>query len=220
MALIKGIGGFLNDLTGVTSSSSQAFRQSRALSNLSFEQEKYFAENAHQLEAQDLAKAGYNPALTATNSSASSIASSGGTGNAGFTGTSAGLNPLQLIDAFNSTRATSAQTKLQEAEGEAVKYQGLSNLANAIGKMIENKYMDQSQKTQLKLLQANITKTLEETSNVKMDWGIKQAQYENLSLDSERKMWENMKVKSDIEFYNKFGITKDQAYDLLTRRHK
>lgn len=162
MGLWSSVGGFLNDITGVSSASNRAYNQSTKLSNLSFEQEKYFAQNAHQMEAQDLLKAGYNPALTTGASSAGSIASDGGTGNAGYTGSSAGINPLSIIDAINTTKQTNADTKLKEETAETTKFQGLLNWANAVGKMLENEKYPQKFKAELQKTYAEITKSLKE----------------------------------------------------------
>lgn len=115
---LNAIGSGLNALTGVTSSSNQAFSQSKYLAGLSFNQQKWMASNAHQLEMQDLAKAGLNPALTTQSASAGSIASAGGTSNGGNTGTSAGVTPLSILDAINTTRQTNAQNNNLTAGAE------------------------------------------------------------------------------------------------------
>lgn len=117
MGLFSSIGGIINDLTGVSSSANQGFKYSQALSNLNFEQQKYFAQNAHQLEAQDLKKAGYNPALTATGGSGASASGGGGiSGNGGSPTANIFGIMSELAGVFNATKQTNANTQLQGAQ--------------------------------------------------------------------------------------------------------
>lgn len=92
------------------------FSYQKQLSNLNFKQQKYFAENAHQMEMADLEAAGLNPALTATGGSG---ASASGGGIPGAQGTQAAdiLGGLKtLIDAKNQTSATKSQNDLNRAQ--------------------------------------------------------------------------------------------------------
>ena len=117
MGLFSSIGGIINDLTGVSSSASQGFKYSQALSNLNFEQQKYFAQNAHQLEMADLQKAGLNPALTAKGGSGASASGGGGiAGNGGSPTANIFGIMSELAGVFNATKQTNANTQLQGAQ--------------------------------------------------------------------------------------------------------
>ena len=124
---LSSIGSAFNDLTGITSSANQAFQQNLALAHLSNAYSKEFAKNAHQWEMNDLQKAGLNPALTATGTSAGAIASSGGNGNSGSVGTSA-MSPIDIVSALNQTSATKHSNQLQDAQGEFAKAQALATI--------------------------------------------------------------------------------------------
>lgn len=167
MGFLSSIGGLLNDLTGITSSSNAAFKQSKKLANLSFEQEKYFAGNAHQLEMNDLAQAGLNPALTTASSSAGSIASDGGTGNAGYTGSSASISPLDIVGTINTTRAVTADNKLKEQQGNAQEMYGLAQMVNALTGMKNLKWIDKQQKATLDETLKRINLIIEQTKSEK-----------------------------------------------------
>ena len=117
MGLFSSIGGIINDLTGVSSSAKKGFQYSQALSNLNFEQQKYFAQNAHQLEMADLQKAGLNPALTATGGSGASASGGGGIpGNGGSPTANIFGIMSELAGVFNATKQTNANTQLQGAQ--------------------------------------------------------------------------------------------------------
>ena len=92
------------------------FSYQKQLSNMNFEQQKYFAQNAHQLEAEDLKKAGYNPALTATGGSGASASGGGIPGAQGIQPVDILTGFKTLIDAKNQTSATQSQNELNRAE--------------------------------------------------------------------------------------------------------
>lgn len=122
------IGKALNQITGATDSSNAAFSQSKTLANMSYAQQKEFAQNAHQWEMQDLQKAGLNPALTTGASSAGAIAGGGSTGNSGNVGSG---NLLDVVGMINNTRLTNADIKLKEQEGQAALINANANSTNA-----------------------------------------------------------------------------------------
>ncbi len=123
MGLFSSVGGFINDLTGASSSAAKQNKYQLGLNALSYQQQKEFAQNAHQWEADDLEKAGFNRALTATGSSAGAIAGSGSTG--GQAGSQMG-NLAGLLSgisgAINETRSTTANAELlnEQRKGIAV----------------------------------------------------------------------------------------------------
>ena len=125
----SGIGKLMNNLTGVTSSSKQAYQQTAALQNMSYEQQKEFAQNAHQWEMKDLAKAGLNPALTTQASSAGAVAGGGSTGGQGNVGTSGGT-PMEMIQALNTTSATQHQNELYDQQANLFSTQAMQIIQN------------------------------------------------------------------------------------------
>lgn len=108
------IGKALNQITGATNSSNAAFSQSRMLANMSYAQQKEFAQNQVQWYADDLEKAGYNRALS---TGASSAGSGGSIGNSGNTGTG---NLLDVVGMINNTRLTNAQIDKINAETDNI----------------------------------------------------------------------------------------------------
>ena len=126
MSFMGSVGGVINSLTGVSSSARQANRYNTALARLSYAQEKEFAQNAHQWEANDLEKAGLNRALTATGSSAGAVASAGGISNSATAGTSAGLNPLDIVGMYNQTSATKHDNELKDNNGKLAQAQAIA----------------------------------------------------------------------------------------------
>ncbi len=122
-----GIGRIVNAITGASDSASQANKYNKRLANLSYTQQKEFAQNAHQWEALDFDKAGYNPALTTGASSASSIAGQGDISNSGAVGSSA-MSPMDIIGAINGTRATSANNDNLNAQGELARAQAMATI--------------------------------------------------------------------------------------------
>lgn len=146
MGLLSSVGSFVNDVYGVTSSSKQAYNQSKNLANMSYGQQKEFAQNAHQWEMEDLQKAGLNPALTTGASSAGTIAGGGSTGGQGVTGTpvdilsSMGNIASDISNAINTTKLTNADVNLKKAQArltkEQTKYQNADiNFKNAQTKL-------------------------------------------------------------------------------------
>lgn len=151
-----GIGGLFNDLTGATSAAKTAQKytlQNMAVTN---QYQKEFAQNAHQWEAQDLAKAGYNPALTTGLGGAS--ASGGGGASAGIA--QGELNPINAIstigDLINSTSATKADIGLKKAQAKATPIQAKADLINAEANARLSYQKGQSEKGTLSNLLGNI----------------------------------------------------------------
>lgn len=100
--------------------------------------QKYMAQNAHQMEMEDLKAAGLNPALTAMGSTASSIA-----GSSAAQGTSAGKNGgsmsqsmQQIVDNINSLRQTNANITNQGKEADAALKNAEANYMSAQANMI------------------------------------------------------------------------------------
>lgn len=120
MGLFSSAGKALNKITGASDSAKTAYSQSIGLANLSYKQQKEFAQNAHQWEMQDLEKAGLNPALTTGASSASSIAGGGDVGNNGNIGAGQGIGILSdIVNTVNNTKVSNAQANNQNAQAMA-----------------------------------------------------------------------------------------------------
>lgn len=109
----------------------------KEMAGLNFEQQKWMAANKHQLEAEDLKKAGYNPALTA-------VGTTPGTGGAGGTAgtgiTPAGLsNPVEL-----------AMTLMQQENNNALTAAKVENTAaDTISKTLNNKWINPKTKQEI-----------------------------------------------------------------------
>ena len=116
MGLFSSVGSFVNDVFGATSSSNQAFKQSKYFANQSYQQQKEFAQNAHQWEMEDLQKAGLNPALTTGASSAGAIAGGGSTGGQGVTGT-----PVDIMSSIGNFASNIANAKNMNENAMRVK---------------------------------------------------------------------------------------------------
>lgn len=162
------MGGLLNDITGATSSA--ALQQKYALQNAAINHayQKEFAQNAHQWEAQDLQKAGYNPALTATGGSG---ASASGGGSFGGGGGQSAMNPFDILNSIvgmaNQTSATKSQNKL--AEANAIKAITESkNLPEQVQAQLIAAYASQSQAETAKT-NANTNKKAQKTNEKRLE---------------------------------------------------
>lgn len=122
---MKTIAGPVGELTGAFIDRSETrhlaksqYKYNRNLQNQNIDFQKYMAENAHQIEMQDLKDANLNPALTAMQSNAGAIAGSSaaqGT-SAGATSNAFGNAAKDIIDGINNLRATNANIDVANAE--------------------------------------------------------------------------------------------------------
>lgn len=113
------LGGFKGKQKGGLSA-----KQSIALAIWQNQQEENRMKNAHQWEMQDLIKAGLNPALTATGSSAGAIAGSNvGGGNVG----------AQMASTIQKGRDNSENRKIQSALGAAEIFNNIRKIENQAG---------------------------------------------------------------------------------------
>lgn len=141
--------------------------------------------NAHQWEAEDLAKAGFNKALTAAAPTAGSIA--GNTGGMGTLGQMAGVeqsgrnarlsgainSATKAMDFFNEAQRIKNEAKLKDAQVE-------NTDADTVNKNLNNrllyKYGD-------KKTQEQIAKTIEETENIKANTAKQTAEIEAINQE-------------------------------------
>lgn len=128
MGIFSSIGGIVNDVMGVTSAGKQ--NQAYALQSgaINHAYQKEFAQNGLQWTVEDAKKAGINPLYAvgggATGASGGGVAS----GSTSPTGAS-GMGLLEGIgNLYNSTRATSANTELQEQQAGLIKTQIIKQL--------------------------------------------------------------------------------------------
>lgn len=218
----KAVGSAMNHITGVTSSSNQAFSQSKYLANLSYQQQKEFAQNAHQWEMQDFEKAGLNPALTTQSSSAGAVASGGDIGTSGYAGTSAGNPILDIIGAINTTNQTNANTRLQKSQGQAAEMAGMADLVQALKGIAELPFVSKKNQKEINLLinqatelgtrsEFNKQQTATEMARTDEAWSNAHTAHWN----SMSAFWNSVKNEKEGSFYQKYGMSKDQAIQLL-----
>lgn len=202
MGLFSSIGKIFNDVTGASSAAKTQYQY-----------QKEFMQNAHQWEVADLENAGLNPILSADGSGAQGNAAAVGTGS---------FNPVGLItsllDYSNRNEAndiaqqdTNAKTALATAEKEKTE-------AETTGKILENKYIDPEKKAEIanKWAQTeNLNKNSELTTaktateaynkyNAQQEWYKKHEETQEI-------FWRNFNNKSEAEFVQNYGMTKDQA---------
>lgn len=150
MGIFSGVGGLLNDITGATSAAQMSngfatranamqFLYNQRLQEQNIKWQREVMQNAHQWEAQDLMKSGYNPALTtglggASTGGASAAASAGGAGGGTATaGSGAGI--LEGIGAIVSMKNATSSTK---AQNKALKAQAALDTAKALQQLQES----------------------------------------------------------------------------------
>lgn len=126
------------------------------------------ANNAHQMEVEDLRKAGLNPILSAGGSTAGAIASNGispqmpDTSGYAQSGAVLAQGIQSGLQFMNDTKRLENETKTANAE-VALK------TVETIGKQLENKYLPKKQKAEFIYLLAQAKKILAETDNIKLD---------------------------------------------------
>lgn len=126
-------GGWLSD-SGTKSSAKRQYKYNERLQDADQDFQKYMAENAHQMEMEDLKRAGLNPALTTTGSSAGSIAGSSSGQSAGMGNPMADLS--SIVQNINATRMTNADVKLKEAQANALDNQVDKNEGGIFGSIL------------------------------------------------------------------------------------
>lgn len=220
MGLFSSVGKFLNDVTGSSSAGAQSQKYNIQAMRLQNEFQKEFAQNAHQWEAEDLMKAGYNPALTTGLGGASAGGAGGGSGatvSAGGTDLIGMLGGIANI--YNSTSATKAQNKLAKAETDL-------KTAQAIKQIMDNKVFKKFGMDTQKHILMNLIKTGGQidaqtllTNEMKNTEWSKQ---ENLSSNSAVN-WTQASLnriashfqQNDLDMLEKYGISRTELKELI-----
>lgn len=202
------IGGTIGALGGFGSSKSSGMSAKTAalLAQYQAQQEERRMKNAHQWEVQDLIKAGLNPALSATGSSAGAIAghsSQAGNVAANVLGTaekgrSSDLNrniqsAATAAEVFNKIRDIENRAGLQEAQ---IKNADADTTTKNLNNQLVKKYGDKQQKIELaneilkgEEIKAKSAQARSTTEKIRQDIGIDAPnEYQKRDL---RKLYEN-----------------------------
>lgn len=212
------VGGLVNNLTGATSAQKGAQANQIQLNNMSYQQQKEFAQNAHQWEMQDLLKTGLNPALTAGGSSAGSIASAGKTGGNAQAVTNGNIMGMisTIMENKDRSEINSANIKESKARTELTTLQ-------AINQALQNENLPKEQEAKLKTMASQITANMatsaEKYSKAELN-KIDAETSRTLTMEDIEKLFETYQDK------NKTGIEKTKETlkalvksNLLTGRH-
>nr|DAO65570.1 MAG TPA: minor capsid protein [Microviridae sp.] len=208
---IGALGGFGSSKRGGTSAKTAAL-----LAQYQAQQEERRMKNAHQWEVQDLIKAGLNPALSATGSSAGAIAghsSQAGNVAANVLGTAENARSSDLnrniqsaataAEVFNKIRDIENRAGLQEAQ---IKNADADTTTKNLNNQLVKKYGDKRQKIELaneilkgEEIKAKTAQTRSMTEKIRQDIGIDAPQeYQNRDL---RKLFEeNPKAARTIQY--------------------
>lgn len=196
------------------------------------------ANNAHQWEVADLKKAGLNPILSAggqgamTGSVNVDQADTSGYANSAKS-LSQNVNNLQdyIINQQNAdANTTTAETNQNVGESQAaINYQKAANLAEeqpyiaGINKSQTAKnWAEASEKSsQIAVNKANVglIQSASELNSAKttlanQERNINIAEQDKRSYEANKAMFESMIKENDYKFYQKYGLTKDQAIEL------
>lgn len=169
-----------NSFSG-SSSSKKAMQQAMAMFRMQKEWEQEKMKNAHQWETEDLIKSNLNPALTATGSTAGSIAGAG-TGTAGIFGSTLDSatqsniksadrqvnSALKTADIYNQYKQVASQIGVNEAE---IENKNADTARTTLSNRLVEKYGDKQTKAELantllnnELTKANTGKAVAETN--------------------------------------------------------
>lgn len=163
--ITKGVGNFLNNITGVSSSARSQFQNQMKLQKDAQDFAKWQMGNAHQQEIQDLQNAGLNPVLSSGGSGASANVSQG----SASTGVSA--DPIGMISNIINTINNSART-----EADITNSTNKTN-AEVLKILNENGYTTEKIKTEIKnreLIIQNIKNAKTEQEKTKAEANLKQ----------------------------------------------
>lgn len=188
MGLFSSVGGFINDLTGASSSAGDSYKYNAALQNQNWAHQKEAMQNTVQWRAKDLEAAGFNPALAAGGPGASTGGAGGGGGgvNAPMGDLGGLLNVLTNFgNLANSTKMTNAQTGLLDAQ--------------TIAQITNNKYIDDNMKSAILNTMADTSLKKAMTKNNAADTALK-GQLRATSAADE-------KVKKEQVFLNRAQTT-------------
>lgn len=158
MGLFSSIGKLTNDWSGSTSAAKLNQKYALQQMNLSYKQQKEFAQNAHQWETEDLKKAGLNPVLSSGGSGASAGGAGGTASGAGATASGGTISDitnsatsllklgkeLNLLDAQEKQAQTQAIKNAEEAG--VIKPEANARIKNIISQSLYNSAKTTSEK--------------------------------------------------------------------------
>lgn len=202
MGFLSSVGGILNNVTGATSSAKDQLRNQEKLNKMSYEQQKEFAQNAHQWEMEDLKKAGLNPALTMGTGGGATAGGAGGAGTAS-SGSSSGIDLIN--SAVSAYTAKSNKDKIQAEIGNL----GEDTVQKALTNNLIQKYGDKEKNIQLANIAQDTALKRGQITNLENDNQLKQAQAENHKITSARE-------KLNYELDKKFSHD-DRLFDNIGR---
>lgn len=167
----------------------------------------YVANNAHQMEVEDLRKAGLNPILSAGGSTAGAIAGNGISPQMADTSGYAAKGQLLMqginsaIGFLNERQRISNETRMTDAETNLRAMQ-------SIGQMLENKNLPTAQKAQLKEIYSRAAKNYADVGLTKTNTAKAVAETGNIQRQTQKIGWEIQKMLSEISYNQRKGSGK------------
>lgn len=213
----SGIGSGISKLFGGSSSAKAAAQQyeySLALQKQAQEWNEYMYKHRYQFQRQDMENAGINP-LFGMGQAPSVTSGMNGAGMADYAGEQNNkFNQMMgLLDFAQNLSAKRAQTKLIERQAQTEEQNTLLRTAEVLEKQINNKFLPQTRKAELKKMQADTLEALARTNESYANAGLRNAQTARENLESaplkryEEFVRKNPQLAKIIENIDKTGTT-------------